>query len=55
MSKTRIKGKRGKVTEYERFLVHIPSKIAKDLQFPFKASQELVIGVGAKGNIVLTA
>lgn len=50
----KIKGKRGKITEYRRFLVHIPSKIAKDSQFPFKAGQELVITVDPKGKIVLT-
>ena len=54
-SKTTIKGKRGKAKEYERFLVHIPSKIAKDSQFPFKAGQELAITVDPKGKIVLKA
>ncbi|MDH5363189.1 MAG: hypothetical protein OEW84_07740 [Aigarchaeota archaeon] len=41
-------------TEYERFLVQIPSKIAKDSQFPFKAGQELTITVDPRGKIVLT-
>ncbi|MDH5362428.1 MAG: hypothetical protein OEY99_02135 [Aigarchaeota archaeon] len=52
-TRLRIKGKRGKITEYERFLIHIPSKIARDSQFPFKAGQELTITVDPKGKIVL--
>ena len=54
VSRTKIRAKRRRVREYERFLVHIPSKIAKDSQFPFKAGQELVITVDPKGKIVLT-
>jgi len=50
----KIKGRRGKITEYRRFLVHIPSKIAKDSQFPFKPGQKLIIAVDPKGKIVLT-
>lgn len=55
VSGTKIKDKRGKVTRYERFLIHIPSKIAGDSQFPFKAGQRLVITVNPEGKIVLTA
>ncbi len=55
MSRTKIKGKKGKARTYERFLVHIPSAIAKDSQFPFKAGQELVIKADPKGKITLTA
>lgn len=51
----RIKGKRGKITEYRRFLIHIPSKIAEDSQFLFKPRQELTITVDPKGKIVLTS
>jgi len=54
-TRMRIKGERGKIAEYRRFLIHIPSTIAKDSQFPFKARQELVITVDPKGKIVLTA
>jgi len=39
--------------EYETFLVHISSKIAKDSQFLFKPAQELTITVDPKGKIVL--
>jgi len=53
-TRLKIKGKTGKITEYRRVLVHIPSKIAKDSQFPFKAGQELVITVDPKGKIVLS-
>jgi len=52
-TRLRIKGKRGKVTEYRRFLIHVPSKIAADSQFPFKPGQELVIAVDPRGEIVL--
>ena len=55
VSRTKGKGKRGKVKKYERFLIHIPSGIAKDSQFPFKAGQELVIKVDPKGKIILGA
>jgi len=54
-ARLRIKGKRGKITEYRRVLVHIPSKIAVDSQFPFKPRQELVITVDPKGKIVLSS
>lgn len=54
VSKIKIKGKRGKIKEYERFLIQIPSKIARDSQFPFRAGQELVITVDPKGKIVLS-
>ena len=54
-SRLRIKGKRGKIKEYRRFLIHVPSVIAKDSQFPFKAGQRLVISVDPKGKIVLKA
>jgi len=53
-TRLKIKGKRGKVTEYTRSLIHIPSSMAKDSQFPFKAGQELAITVDPKGKIVLT-
>jgi len=46
---TRVSGR-----TYERFLIHIPSKIAKDSQFPFKSGQELVIKVDPKGKILLS-
>ena len=49
-STSKIKGKK-----YERFLVHIPSAMAKDSQFPFNAGQELMITVDPKGKIILTA
>jgi len=52
-STLKIKGKRGKVTEYERFLIHISSAMARDSQFPFKAGQELTITVDPKGKILL--
>jgi len=54
-TRLRIKGKRGEITEYSRFLFHVPSKIARDSQFPFKAGQELTITVDPKGKIVLKA
>jgi len=54
-TRLRIKGKRGKVTEYTRFLIHIPSAMARDSQFPFKPGQRLVITVDPKGKIVLKA
>jgi len=41
--------------EYERFLIHIPSKIAKDSQFPFKPGQELNITIDPKGKIILSS
>jgi len=53
-TRLRIKGKRGKITEYKRFLTHIPSAMARDSQFPFKAGQELVITVDPRGKIVLS-
>ena len=52
-TRLKIKGKGGKVTEYRRFLVHVPSVIARDSQFPFKPGQELTITVDPKRNIVL--
>ena len=52
-TRLKIKGKRGKVTEYTRFLIHIPSAMARDSQFPFKPGQELTITVDPKGKIVL--
>jgi len=56
VSRTKIKGKRGKVKKYEKFLIHIPSKIAGDSQFPFEAGQVLSIEVIPKGRkIVLSA
>jgi len=54
-TRMRVKGKGGKIAEYRRFLVHIPSKIAGDSQFPFKPGQELSITVDPEGKIVLTA
>ena len=54
VSSLKIKGKRGKVTVYTRFLIHIPSAMARDSQFPFRAGQELVITVDPKGKIVLS-
>ncbi|MDH5363430.1 MAG: hypothetical protein OEW84_08980 [Aigarchaeota archaeon] len=53
-SKTVIEGKRGKGKEYERFLLQMPSKIAKDSQFCFKAGQDLTITADPKGKIALT-
>jgi len=50
----KIKGKRGKITEYKRFLIHIPSAMAKDSQFPFKPGQELTLTVDPKGKIILS-
>jgi len=54
VSKTKIRGKRGKAKEYQRFLIHIPSAMAKDSQFPFNPGQELTITVDPRGKIVLT-
>jgi len=54
-TRLRIKGKKSKITEYTRFLIHVPSKIARDSQFPFKPGQELVITVDPNGKIILTA
>jgi len=53
-TRLKIKGKRGKITEYKRFLIHIPSAMATDSQFPFKPAKELLITVDPKGKIVLT-
>lgn len=39
----------------KRFLIRIPSSVAKDSQFPFKAGRELTITVDPKGKIVLIA
>jgi len=47
----RLKG--GKVAEYDRFLILIPSAMARDSQFPFKPGQRLAITVDPKGEIVL--
>ncbi|MFB0569082.1 MAG: hypothetical protein ACETV0_05650 [Nitrososphaeria archaeon] len=54
MSKTTIRGKRGKAKKYDRFLIHVPSAMAKDSQLPFKPGQELTITVDPKGKIVLS-
>ena len=54
-SRLRIKLKGGEIMEYRRFLFHVPSKIARDSQFPFKPGQELTITVDPTGKIVLTA
>lgn len=51
----KIKGKRGKTTEYKRLLIHVPSGLVKDSQFPFKPGQELAITVDPKDKIVLRA
>ena len=45
---------KGKAREYERFLIHIPSRMAADSQFPFKPGQELTITVDPRGEIVLS-
>lgn len=55
VSRTKVKGKQGKIAKYERFLIHIPSSIAKDSQFPFKTGQDLTITVNPKGKILLGA
>jgi len=52
-SRLRIKLKTGEIKEYTRFLFYVPSKIARDSQFPFKSGQELTITVDPKGKIVL--
>jgi len=52
-TRTMIKGNRGKITEYQRFLIRIPSVIAEDSQFPFKPGQDLTITVDPKGNVDL--
>lgn len=44
---TKIQGKK-----YDRFLVHIPSKIARDSQFPFKAGELLSIDVDPKKKTI---
>jgi len=54
-TRLKIKGKRGKVTECQRFLIHIPSAMAGDSQFSFKPGQELVITVDPKGKIVVSS
>jgi len=38
---------------YERFWIYVPSKIAKDSQFPFEAGQTLNIEVDPKRSAVL--
>lgn len=40
---------------YERYLVHIPSKIASDSLFPFRPGEELSIEVDSNGKVVLRA
>ena len=55
MSRTVTKDKRGEARECELFLLHIPSAMAKDTQFPFKAGQELLIKVDPTGKFILTA
>jgi len=55
MSRTKTKDRRGKIREYERFLIHIPSAMARDSQFPFKPRQQLTITVDPKGKMVLRA
>ncbi|MFB0568788.1 MAG: hypothetical protein ACETV0_04160 [Nitrososphaeria archaeon] len=54
-TRLKIKGKRGKITEYRRFLIHVPSAMARDSQFPFKPGRELTITVDPRGKIVLKA
>lgn len=44
---TKIQGKK-----YDRFLVHIPSKVARDSQFPFKAGDLLSIDVDPKKKTI---
>ena len=38
---------------YERFLIHVPSKIARDSQFPFEAGQILNIDVDVTKEAVV--
>jgi len=45
---TRVSGR-----TYDRFLIHVPSKIAKDSQFPFEAGEVLNIDVDLKRNAVV--
>ena len=54
VSRTKTKDRRGKVREYERFLLDI-SKIAKHSEFPFKPGRELAITVDPKEKMVLRA
>ena len=39
---------------YERFLLHIPSKVARDSQFPFEGGEVLSIVVDPRGKITLS-
>jgi len=45
---TRVSGR-----TYERFLIHVPSKIARDSQFPFGPGELLNIDVDLKRNAVV--
>lgn len=38
---------------YQRFLIQVPPKIAKDSQFPFKPNQELKIDVDPRRMAVI--
>lgn len=38
---------------YDRFLIHVPSKIARDSQFPFGAGEVLNIEVDLKNKAIV--
>lgn len=54
-SVSKAKSRKRKPVTYERYLVHIPSKIVSDSMFPFRAGDELSIVVNPNGKIVLKA
>jgi len=46
-TKTRSQGR-----VYDRFLLHIPSNIARDSQFPFEAGEALRIEVNSRSKLI---
>ncbi|MFB0568843.1 MAG: hypothetical protein ACETV0_04435 [Nitrososphaeria archaeon] len=52
---SKVKTKKTSPVIYERYLVHIPSKIASDSLFPFRPGEELSIDVDPNGKVVLRA
>ena len=52
--KTRLVNTRTKINGrvYDRFLIHVPSKVARDSQFPFGAGEVLRIDVDPRRKTV---
>jgi len=52
-STSKVKTRKSGPVVYERYVVHIPSKIANDSLFPFQAGEELFIEVDPRGRLLL--